>query len=181
LIAQARSNPGRITVASAGIGSAPHMYWELFRSLSAVEMLHVPYRGGGPALTDLLGGQVQVYFGTAASSIGYVRAGKLRALAVTSAGRAPVLPDVPAMAEFLPGYDATIFVGITAPRGTPADIVERLRREISLALSDSNMRSRIADLGDAPLVLSTCEFAALLVAETKKWGSVIRAANIRAE
>ena len=181
LIADAQRSPGKITVASAGIGSAPHMYWELFRSLSGVDMLHVPYRGGGPALTDLLGGQVQIYFGTAASSIGYVRAGKLRALAVTSATRAAVLPDVPALAESLPGYEATIFVGITAPRNTPVDIIDRLSQEISLALSNPNMRLRIADLGDTPLPLSTSEFANLIVAETEKWGRVIHTANIRAE
>ena len=120
LIGYAKSNPGKVTVASAGIGSAPHMYWELFRSVTGVDMVHVPYRGGGPAVTDLLGGQVLVYFGTFASTIENVRAGKLRALAVTSPARAMVLPDVPAMAEFLPGYEASIYVGIAAPR-------ERLR------------------------------------------------------
>jgi tripartite-type tricarboxylate transporter receptor subunit TctC len=119
LIAYAKNNPGKVTVASAGIGSAPHMYWELFRSVTGVEMLHVPYRGGGPALTDLLGGQVQAYFGTSASTIEYVRTGKLRALAVTSATRAAALPEVPAMAEFLPTYEASIYVGIVAPRNTP--------------------------------------------------------------
>src|SRR5436190_13371241 len=119
LIADAKSNPGKITVASAGVGSAPHMYWELFRSLTGVEMLHVPYRGGGPAVIDLLGGQVQVYFGTTASSIEYIKAGRLRALAVTSATRVPALPDVPAMAEFLSGYEASLYVGLAAPRGMP--------------------------------------------------------------
>jgi tripartite-type tricarboxylate transporter receptor subunit TctC len=158
LIGDAKSSPGKITVASAGVGSAPHMYWELFRSISGVEMLHVPYRGGGPAVIDLLAGQVEVYFGTTASSIEYIRAGRLRALAVTSAKRAAVLPEVPALAEFLPNYDASIFVGIAAPRTTPADIV-----------------------GDAPLALSPPEFAKLIVEETEKWGKVIRAANIRAE
>jgi tripartite-type tricarboxylate transporter receptor subunit TctC len=181
LIGYAKSNPGKITVASAGVGSAPHMYWELFRSLSGVDMLHVPYRGGGPALTDLLGGQVQVYFGTTASSIGYVRSGQLRALAVTSASRAAVLPDVPALSEFLPGYEASIFVGITAPRNTPAEIIERLAHEINLALSDSRITQRIADLGDTPLPLSTSGFASLIAEETEKWGKVIRAANIKAE
>jgi tripartite-type tricarboxylate transporter receptor subunit TctC len=181
LIAYAKSNPGKITVASAGIGSAPHMYWELFRSLTGVDMLHVPYRGGGPALTDLLGGQVQVYFGTTASSIEYVRAGKLRALAVTSATRAAVLPDVPALAEFLPGYEASIYVGIAVPRNTPTEIIDKLNREINLALSDAKITLRIADLGDTPLSQSTTEFAQLIVDETEKWGKVIRAANIKPE
>ena len=181
LIAYAKSNPGKIAVASAGIGSAPHMYWELFRSLTGVDMLHVPYRGGGPALTDLLGGQVQVYFGTSASSIEYVRAGKLRALAVTGATRAAVLPDVPALAEFLPGYEASIFVGIAAPRNTPGEIIDKLHLEINLALSDSRITLRIADLGDTPLSLSTSEFAKLIVDETEKWGKVIRAENIKPE
>src|SRR5205807_117185 len=132
LIAYAKNNPGKVTVASAGIGSAPHMYWELFRSVTGVEMLHVPYRGGGPALTDLLGGQVQAYFGTSASTIEYVRTGKLRALAVTSATRAAALPEVPAMAEFLPTYEASIYVGIVAPRNTPPDIIGRLNQEINI-------------------------------------------------
>jgi tripartite-type tricarboxylate transporter receptor subunit TctC len=151
LIAYAKSNPGKIAVASAGIGSAPHMYWELFRSLTGVDMLHVPYRGGGPAVIDLLGGQVQVYFGTSASSIEYVRAGKLRALAVTTATRAAALPDVPAMAEFLPTYEASIYVGLAAPRGTSVEIINTLNRKINAALTDSAMLLRIAELGDTPL------------------------------
>jgi tripartite-type tricarboxylate transporter receptor subunit TctC len=181
LIAHAKANPGKITVASAGVGSAPYMYWELFRSLSGVDMLHVPYRGGGPALTDLIGGQVQVYFGTSASTIGYVRAGQLRALAVTTATRTAALPDVPTLAEFLPGYEASIFVGITAPRSTPGEIIDRLAREINLAMSDSRMTLRIADLGDTPLALSSSEFAKLIADEGEKWAKVIRAANIRAQ
>ena len=140
-----------------------------------------PYRGGGPALTDLLGGQVQLYFGTTASSIEYVRTGKLRPLGVTSATRATVLPDVPALAEFLPGYNASIYVGIAAPRNTPGEIIQRLSEEIHLALSDPKITSRIAELGDTPLALSTSEFAKLVVDETEKWSRVIRAANIRAE
>jgi tripartite-type tricarboxylate transporter receptor subunit TctC len=154
LIAYAKSNPGKVTVASAGIGSAPHMYWELFRSVTRVEMLHVPYRGGGPALTDLLGGQVQAYFGTSASTIEYVRTGKLRALAVTSATRAAALPEVPAMAEFLPTYEGSIYVGIVAPRNTPPDIIGRLNQEINIALTDPKIKQRIAELADTPLSLS---------------------------
>jgi tripartite-type tricarboxylate transporter receptor subunit TctC len=181
LIAYAKDNPGKVTVASAGIGSAPHMYWELFRSLSGVDMLHVPYRGGGPAVIDLLGGQVLVYFGTSASSIEHIRAGRLRALAVSTATRVPALPDVPAMAEFLPGYEASLYVGLAAPRGTSAEIVELLNQEINRALADPKMLQRIADLGDTPLPLSVSAFAKLIADETEKWGKVIRAANIRAE
>lgn len=181
LIAYAKSNPGKVTVASAGIGSAPHMYWELFRSVTGVDMVHVPYRGGGPAVTDLLGGQVQVYFGTFASAIEHVRASRLRALAVTSPKRAAVLPDVPAMAEYLPGYEASIYVGIAAPRDTPSDIVEQLNKTINLAFADAMITGRIADLGDTPLSLSRSEFTKLAVDETEKWRKVIAAGNIRAE
>jgi tripartite-type tricarboxylate transporter receptor subunit TctC len=181
LIAAAKSSPGKITVASAGIGSAPYMYWELFRSMTGVDMVHVPYHGGGPAITDLLGGQVQVYFGTFAAAIQYVRAGKLRALAVTSATRAPVLPDVPALAEFLPGYDASIYVGLAAPAGTPTDVVATLSRGVALALGDPKLTQRIADFGDTPLPLSTADFTKLVAAETEKWRKVITAANIKAE
>jgi len=144
-------------------------------------MVHVPYRGGGPAVTDLLGGQVLVYFGTFASTIENVRAGKLRALAVTSPARAAVLPDVPAMAEFLPGYEASIYVGIAAPRGTPDEIVEGLNKTINLAFADARMTRRIVELGDAPLSLSTSDFAKLVVEETEKWRKVIAAGNVRAE
>jgi tripartite-type tricarboxylate transporter receptor subunit TctC len=149
--------------------------------LTGVNMLHVPYRGGGPALVDLLGGQVQAYFGTSASLIEYVRTGRLRALAVTTATRAAALPDVPAMAEYLPGYEASIYVGVAAPRGTPGDIVNTLNQHINLALTDPAMLQRIAELGDTPLPLSASEFAKLVATETQKWGGVIRTANVRAE
>src|SRR6516162_5113851 len=181
LIAYAKNNPGKVTVASAGIGSAPHMYWELFRSVTGVEMLHVPYRGGGPAVIDLLGGQVLVYFGTFASTIQSVRADKLRALAVTSAKRVAVLPDVPAMAEYLPGYEASIYVGIAAPRDTPSAIVKQLNKTVNLAFADAMITGRIADLGDSPLSLSSAEFVKLVAEETEKWRKVIAADNIRAE
>src|SRR5215468_8932367 len=154
------------------------MYWELFRSVTGVDMVHVPYRGGGPAVTDLLGGQVLVYFGTFASTIQSIRAGRLRALAVTSAKRAAVLPDVPAMAEYLPGYEASIYVGIAAPRDTSSDIVERLNTTINLAFTDAMITRRIADLGDAPLSLSTAEFGKLVTEETEKWRKVIAAGNV---
>jgi tripartite-type tricarboxylate transporter receptor subunit TctC len=181
LIAYTKSNPGKVTVASAGVGSAPHMYWELFRSVTGVDMVHVPYRGGGPAVTDLLGGQVLVYFGTFASTIEHVRAGRLRALAVTSPQRAAVLPDIPAMAEYLPGYEASIYVGIAAPHGTPPEIVEQLNKVINLAFADARITGRIADLGDSPLSLSSSDFTKLVIDETKKWRKVIAAANIKAD
>jgi tripartite-type tricarboxylate transporter receptor subunit TctC len=168
-------------MASAGIGSAPHMYWELFRSVTGVDMVHVPYRGGGPAVTDLLGGQVLGYFGTFASTIEHIRANRLRALAVTSTKRVAVLPDVPAMAEYLPGYEASIYVGIATPRDTPSAIVERLNQTINLALVDAMITRRIADIGDTPLSLSSSEFAKLVSEETEKWRKVIAAGNVRAE
>ena len=181
LIAYANEHPGKVTMASAGVGSAPHMFWELFRSKTGVNMVHVPYRGGGPAVVDLLAGQVQAYFGTFASTIEQVRAGKLRALAVTTAARVPVLPDVPAMAEYLPGFEASIYVGIAAPRGTSSEIVDKLNATMSSALADATITRRIAELGDAPLSLSPAEFTKLVAAEYDKWAGVIRVAGVRAE
>ncbi len=181
LIAYAKEHPGKVTIASAGIGSAPHMFWELFRSKTGVNMVHVPYRGGGPAVVDLLAGQVQVYFGTFASTIEQVRSGKLRALAVTTATRAPALPDVPAMAEYLPGFEASIYVGLAAPRGTPSAIVDKLNQTMSAALADATIKRRIAELGDASLSLSPAAFTKLVADEYDKWAQVIRAAGVRAE
>ena len=181
LIAYAKDNPGKITVASAGVGSAPHVYWEMFRTMSGVDMLHVPYRGGGPALTDMLGGQVQVYFATMSASIEYIRSGRLRALATTGRSRSAVLPDVPTLAEFLPGYEASIYVGIVAPRSTPTAIVDKLNHEINLGLADARMTKRIAEFGDAPLAMSPSAFGRLIADETEKWAMVIRAAHIKAE
>jgi tripartite-type tricarboxylate transporter receptor subunit TctC len=181
LIAYAKANPGKITMASAGIGSAPHMYWELFRAKTGVNMVHVPYRGGGPAIADLLGDHVDAYFGTSAAVIGYVRADKLRPLGVTSAKRLSALPDVPAIGEFVPGYEATIYVGIAAPHSTPTEIVSTLNREINLSLADPKMTAKIAELGDAPLSLSPSEFEKLVVDETEKWAAVIKSAGVRAE
>jgi tripartite-type tricarboxylate transporter receptor subunit TctC len=181
LIAYAKEHPGKLTIASAGVGSAPHMFWELFRSRTGINMVHVPYRGAGPAVVDLLAGQVQVYFGTFAASIEQVRAGKLRALAVSTATRAAVLPDVPAIAEYLPGFEASIYVGLAAPRGTPSAIVDKLNQTMSAALADATIKRRIAELGDAPLALSPTEFTKLVAAEYDKWAAVIRAAGVRAE
>jgi tripartite-type tricarboxylate transporter receptor subunit TctC len=181
LIAYAKSNPGKVTMASAGVGSAPHMFWELFRTKTGVDMVHVPYRGGGPAVVDLLGGQVQAYFGTFPSTIEQVRAGKLRALAVTSPTRAAVLPDVPAMAEFLPGFEASIYVGLAAPRDTPAAIIDTLGATLSRALDDPAIARRIAEFGDTPLRLSPAAFSKLVADETEKWAEVIHAGHIKAE
>jgi tripartite-type tricarboxylate transporter receptor subunit TctC len=181
LIAYAKAHPGKVTVASAGIGSAPHMFWELFRSKTGVDMVHVPYRGGGPAVVDLIAGQVQVYFGTYAATIQQVRAGKLRALGVTNATRASVLPDVPAIAESVPGYEASIYVGIAAPRSTPAAIVDKLAGTMKAAFANPGMTKRIAELGDTPLSLSPPEFTKLVADEAEKWAQVIRVAGVKAE
>ena len=181
LIAYAKNNPGKVTMASAGVGSAPHMFWELFRTKTGIDMVHVPYRGGGPAVVDLLGGQVQAYFGTFPSTIEQVRAGKLRALAVTSPTRVAVLPDVPAMAEYLPGFEASIYVGLAAPRGTPTAIIDTLGSALGRALDDPQIIRRIAEFGDAPLQLSPAAFTKLVADETEKWAEVIRAGHIKAE
>jgi tripartite-type tricarboxylate transporter receptor subunit TctC len=181
IIAYAKANPGKLTVASSGVGSAPHMFWELFRSMTGVDMLHVPYRGGGPALTDLLGGQVQAYFATLISAIQYIRDGKLRALAVTGSTRADVLPDIPTVGEFVPGYEATGWLGVGAPKNTPAEIVDRLRNEINGGLADPGLKMRFAELGDAVFATSPADFAKLIAEDTEKWGKVIRSANIKAQ
>jgi tripartite-type tricarboxylate transporter receptor subunit TctC len=157
------------------------MFWELFKSMSGIDLVHVPYHGGGPAVVDLLAGQVQSYFGTFASSIEHVPAGRLRALAVTSATRAAVLPDVPAVAEVLPGYEASIYVGITAPRGTQSDVIATLSASINQALNDPGIKKRIADLGDMTLATSPAEFSKLVFDETDKWRKVTQQANIKAE
>ena len=149
--------------------------------MAGVDMVHVPYRGGGPALTDLLGGQVQVYFATTASSVEYIRAGRLRALAVTTAARSEALPDTPTMSEFIPGYEASGFYGLAAPKNTPAEIVDKLNNEINAGLVDPTMRAPLADLGGAVLAGSPADFGKLIADETEKWGKVIRAANIKAE
>jgi tripartite-type tricarboxylate transporter receptor subunit TctC len=152
LIAYAKANPGKVTMASAGVGSAGHVYWQLFKSMTGVDMLHVPYRGGGPALADLLAGQVQVYFGVLTGTVEYVRAGKLRALAVTAAARSEALPEIPTVGEFVPGYEATGWQGIVAPKNTPTEIVDKLNEEIRVALSDPKMTARIVDLYQIPLI-----------------------------
>jgi tripartite-type tricarboxylate transporter receptor subunit TctC len=181
LIAYAKANPGKLTVASSGVGSAPHMFWELFRSMTGVDMLHVPYRGGGPALTDLLGGQVQVYFSTLISAIQYIRDGKLRALAVTGSTRADVLRDIPTVGEFVRGYEATIWLGVGAPKDTSVEIVDKLRDEINAGVADAKLKMRFAELDDAVFATSPADFWKLVAGDTEKWAKVIRAANIKVE
>jgi len=180
-IARAKANPGKVNFASAGIGSGPHLAGELFKIMAGVDIVHVPYRGGGPAITDLLGGQVQAYFPTTPPSIEYIRTGKLRALAVTTAIRSEALPDVPTMAEFLPGYQADGWQGIGAPKSTPIGIVEMLNKEINAALADPKNKSRLADLGSAAMPMTPAEFGKLIGDETEKWAKIIRAANIKPE
>jgi tripartite-type tricarboxylate transporter receptor subunit TctC len=178
-IAYAKTNPGKITMASAGIGSAPHLAGELFKMMARLDMVHVPYRGAAPALTDLLGGQVQLYFAGVASSIQYIRAGTLRALAVTDATRSEVLPDVPVMGEFLPGYETSVWFGLGAPKNTPAEIIDKLNKEINAGLADPNVKARLADLGNTVLPGSAADFGRFIAEETEKWGKVIRAADIK--
>jgi tripartite-type tricarboxylate transporter receptor subunit TctC len=181
LIAYAKANPGKITIASAGVGSAGHLMGEFFKLTAGVDLVHVPYRGAGPALTDLLGGQVLVSFAGIAGSIEYIRTGKLRALGVTTATRTEALPDVPAVGEFLPGFEAGDWLGIGAPRNTPAEIVDHLNREIAAALADPKIKARFAELGGTTLALTQAGFGKLIADETEKWAKVIRAANIRPE
>ncbi len=180
-IAYAKGNPGKINMASSGSGSPPHVAGELFKMMAGVDMVHVPYRGDVPAITDVLAGQVQVYFGTLPASIEYIKAGNLRALAATSATRLRTLPEVPTMAEFLPGYEATICNGLNAPRNTPAEIVEKLNREINVALADPKLKARLAELGAVPLSGSPGDYARLVAEETEKWGKVVKLSGAKAD
>jgi tripartite-type tricarboxylate transporter receptor subunit TctC len=180
-IAYAKANAGKINMASGGIGTPGHVAGELFKMMAGVDLVHVPYRGVGPALVDLLAGQVQVMFPSMASSIEYVKAGKLRALAMTTATRSEALPDIPTVGEFLPGYEASTWSGVGAPKATPAEIVEKLNKEINAGLADPKIKARLADLGGTPLVGSPADFAKLIAEETEKWGKVIREANIKPE
>jgi tripartite-type tricarboxylate transporter receptor subunit TctC len=178
-IAYAKANLGKISMASAGIGSGPHLAGELFKMMGGVNILHVPYRGQGPALTDLLTGHVQLYFAGIPSSIQYLRSGKLRALAVTTATRSDVLPDIPTLSEFLPGYEASFWGGFCAPKGTPGEIVDKLDKEVNAALADPMIKARIADLGATALPGSPADFGKLIAEETEKWGEVIHTAHIK--
>ena len=173
-VSYAKSNPGKINMASSGNGSTSHMSGELFKAMTGVDMIHVPYRGGVPAITDLLGGQVQVYFATMALSIGQIRTGKLRALAVTTAERSETLPDTPTGAESVPGYETSFWGGICAPKNTPAEIVDKLNKEIIAGLADPKIKVRLADLGATTLALSPAGFGELIANETEKWAKVVK-------
>jgi tripartite-type tricarboxylate transporter receptor subunit TctC len=180
-IAYAKANPEKVNMASAGNGSAPHMAGELFKMMAGVELVHVPYRGQGPALSDLLGGQVQLLFAATPGTTDYIATGKLRALAVTTAARAKMLPELPAIAEFVPGYEASQWYGISAPKNTPAEIVGKLNREINAGIADPAMKARFAAIGGEPLPGSPAEFGRLIAEETEKWAKVVRAAGIKPE
>jgi tripartite-type tricarboxylate transporter receptor subunit TctC len=180
-IAYARANPGKINMASAGNGTTGHLGGEMFKMMTGVKLVHVPYRGGAPALADLLGGQVQVIFSAVPESIEFIRTGKLRPLALTSAMRLESLPDIPTVGEFVPGYEASSWNGVGTPKGTSSEIINRLNVEINAALADPKMKARIADLGGSVLPGSPADFGKLIADETEKWGKVVRAANIKAE
>jgi tripartite-type tricarboxylate transporter receptor subunit TctC len=180
-ISYAKANSEKVNMASAGNGSAPHMAGELFKMMAGVNLVHVPYRGQGPALTDLLGGQVHVLFAAAPGTTDYIRTGKLRALAVTTASRAQELPKLPTVGDFVPGYEASQWYGIGAPKSTPAEIVDKLNKEINAAIADPGMKTRFAAIGGEPLPGSPADFGKLISEETEKWGKVVRAAGIKPE
>jgi len=180
-IAYAKANPGKITMASAGIGSIAHLAGELFKLMAGVDMVHVPYRGSAPALTDLLGGQVQGTFADMPSSIEHIKAGKLRALAVTTAARSEALPDIPVMRDFVPGYEASGWFGVGAPKNTPSAIIERLNREINAALVDPKIKARLADLGGMVFSGSPAEFERIIADEVEKWGKAVKFSGAKAE
>ena len=180
-VAYAKANPRKLNMASSGIGSAQHVSGELFKMMTGVDMVHVPYRSGGPALTDLLGGQVQVMFPATVSSIEYIRTGRLRALAVTTATRSDQLPNIPTVAEFVPGYEAIGWVGMSAPKNTPVDTIEKLNREINAGLADAKIKARLADLGGTVVPGSPSDFGKHIAEETEKWGKVVKFAGIKPE
>src|SRR5262249_26889302 len=178
-ISHAKTNPGKINMGSAGIGSGNHIAGELFKMMTGVNLVHVPYRGAGPALVNLLGGQAQAMFATMTSSIEYVRASKLRALALTTATHSPVVPDPPPGAEVVPGYEFSFWTGIGAPRNTPAEIVDKLNTEINTALADPKMKARLAEWGATALPGSAADFGKLIAEETEKWGKVVKFAGVK--
>jgi tripartite-type tricarboxylate transporter receptor subunit TctC len=180
-IAYAKANPGKINMATAGNGSTPHISGELFMEMTRVDLVPVHYRGGGPALIDLLAGQMQVMFEPTISTIEYIRSGKLRALAVTTATRSELLPDIPTVGESVPGYEASQWYGIGAPKGTPPEIIEKLNKEVNAVLSDPKLKARLADLGGVPTPMTSADFGKLIAEDTEKWGKVVRAANIKPE
>ena len=179
MIAYAKANPSKLMMASPGNGSIGHLSGELLKMMAGVDLVHVPYRGAGPALTDLLAGHVQISFVGMAGSIEYLKTGKLRGVAVTTAMRSEALPDIPTVSEFVPGYEVNSLFGIGAPRNTPPDIIDQLNKEVSFALADSKIKARLADVGGTVLALSPDDFGTLITEETKKWGKVIRAANVK--
>ena len=181
LIAYAKANPGKLTMASPGTGSSPHLAGELFKTMTGVNITLVSYRGDAPAITDLLAGQVQMMIPAPAAFIEYIRAGKVRALAVTTSTRWEGLPDIPTVSEFVPGYEASFWWGVGAPKNTPAEIMDRLNKEINAGLSNPKMKARLADLGGTVLPGTPADFGKLIADETEKWGKVIQAANIKAE
>jgi tripartite-type tricarboxylate transporter receptor subunit TctC len=180
-IAYAKANPAKINMASSGIGGGGHLAGELFKMLAGVNLVHVPFRGNGPALTALLGGQVDVLFPSLASSIAYIKSGQLRGLGVTGATRSEAVADLPTVGEFVAGYDVDAWYGIGAPKGTPAEIVDRLSKEISAGLANPKLKARLADLGDAPMPMTPAEFGKLVAEETEKWGNVVKFAGIKLE
>jgi tripartite-type tricarboxylate transporter receptor subunit TctC len=180
-IAYAKANPGKINVASPGVGTSVHLSAELFKMMTGVDMVHVAYKGSAPSLTDLLGGQVQVSFATMPASIEFIRTGKLRALAVTTATRSPALPEVPTVGEFVPGYEVSTWYGLCARMGTPAEVIDKINKEINAGLADPTMKARLADLGGVTIAGSPGDFGKLVADETEKWAKVIRAANIKPE
>jgi tripartite-type tricarboxylate transporter receptor subunit TctC len=181
LIAYAKANPGKVNIASAGIGTPPHVAGEMFKTMAGIDMLHVPYRGDAPALTDLLGGRVHLYFSSLSGAIEHVKAGNLRALAVTAATRSEALPEIPTVGDFVAGYEASGFWGIGAPKNTPVDIIEKLNSDISASLADPELRVRFAKLGATAFALSPAEFGRFVEAETDKWGRVVKFATIKPE
>jgi tripartite-type tricarboxylate transporter receptor subunit TctC len=178
-IAYAKANPDKVNMASAGNGSAAHLAGELFKSMTGTSMVHVPYRGQAPAIADLLSGQVHVLFATSPASMEFIKTGKLKALAVTTAVRAEALPDLPTVGEFVPGYEASAWYGIGAPQKTPAEIIDRLNKETNAGLADAKLKVRLADLGGTLIPGSPADFGKLIAEETEKWGKVIRSANIK--
>ena len=178
-IAYAKANPGKINMASAGSGTPQHVAGELFKLMTGVEMVHVPYRGAAPALTDLIGGQVQVMFDNMTSSLEYIRAGKLRALAVTTATRSEALPDIPTVGDFVPGFEASAQFGLGAPKNTPAEVIEKLNHEINAGLTDPKMKARLGDLAGVVLAGSPADFRKLIAEETEKWGKVVKFSGAR--
>jgi tripartite-type tricarboxylate transporter receptor subunit TctC len=180
-IAYAKANPGKINFASGGVGTSPHLSGELLKSMTGINIVHVPYRGTAPALSDLLAGQVQVLFDNIPGSIGHIKNGKVRALGVTGSKRVAAIPDVPTIGETVPGYEVSIWYGIAAPRGTPPKIVEKLNQAVNAVLGDPKLQARLAELGGEPMPMTPAQFGKLVAEETERWGKLIRAANIKAE